>query len=253
MSDLSTIEALKNKIDSLFYENTTGDISGADGNEVLNDIADTISNFIRLRKGDGDGSIVQTGSENSAEGSFSFARGEKNQANADYSEATGIESVAWIKHSKVHSSGKFYTVGDKQHITAMLYGYTEDVTPLNLTIDGSIEGIEIPEDCQIVFKLRLSGVQNGGELGEVGESLVFWAEGAIKNVSGTVSLIGEGAFSEMLIPDGLNQASVRIFADNTIESTPLQIEVTGQENRSILWLACIEMNLVGFRNFSLNA
>jgi hypothetical protein len=251
MSDLATLTALKNKIDELFYENTTGDISGADGNEMLQDIVDTIENWFTWESGSGSNSLVQQDNDNEADGVSSFAIGEKCKAKADYSQAFGKQAIAWLKNSIARSSGKFSIDGDRQYVQAFLYANTEDDTPANMTIDGSIEGVEIPDDCQVFFKVRLNGVQNGGENGSVGDSLVFMAEGAIKNLAGTVSLIGEGTFSEMLIPDGLSQASIRIFADNSLESTPLQIEVTGQELRSVLWFASIELNVVGFRNFAI--
>lgn len=251
MSDLATLTALKNKINELIYENQTGDISGTDGNEILQDIVDTIDNWFTWESSDGDNSIVQRNNDNQADGTASFAQGEKCNAHADYSQAFGKDAKTWLKYSVARSPGKFSIDGDKQFVQAFLFGETEDATPTNLTIDGTTEGIEIPEDCQAFFKLRLNGVQIGGENGSVGDSLVFFAEGAIKNLAGTVNLIGEGTFSEMLIPDGLNQSSIRAFADNTLESTPLQIEVTGQELRSVIWFALIELNVVGFRNFAI--
>ena len=193
----------------------------------------------------GDGAHAE-GTETQAEGYASHAEGDSTRALGNGSHAEGSASMAGKSCQRAHASGLFAVVGDAQHTELVLRRTTTTATPAELTIDGAPPG-GTTESVSNRFicaagKTYACVVQLAARAAD-GTSAFFFRQVLIKNVGGTVSLVGSAQTVGVNInPAGWTGPS--FAADNTNKS--LQVLVAGAATTSIRWCATIHAQEIGY-------
>ena len=213
---------------------------------------------LQLEPGAGTSSLKQVGGGGTAAGpkSASFNAGASTnpysfavnnaETKADYSFGSGA-GKSIHKYSRVLSSPAQIAAGGNQKIEVGVTGQTTDATPTILTIDGA-DKITIPTDCICRFKIEVTAGQHAGSSGTIGDGFGRSYEGVIKNVSGTCALIST-VVSGTAINNGAFAGNAAVTANNTAKS--LDITVTGEANKTIVWHADVTFSMVGFNAFSI--
>ena len=154
----------------------------------------------------GNGSVIAGGANNISSGVYSITAGYYSTASGSYSTAFGGSNVASGSYSVVpggqfgfdrgafssscFASGRIAVLGDAQECSHVLRAATTDATPTRTTADGSAastsNSVPLPA-AGLSYRLTGSAVSVGTATG----TTAGWAFTClIKNVSGTVTLLG---------------------------------------------------------------
>lgn len=172
-----------------------------------------------------------------ASGTSAFAMGATCTASGSYSQATGRQSTSrGVIGAKAHSSGQQSTLGDAQTLQLVSRAATTDATSTRLTADNTaasaINQVLIPTNSAVKFRgdVVARNMANG-------ECATWSVSGLIKNVEGTVTLVGTPTATMDLNDTGAAGWTLTITADNTNKS--LAITVVGAAATSIRWVSSI--------------
>ena len=249
--------------------------NSASFNTIVNGDDNTINSGSRNIIGAGDTNLIQTSSTNAGivsgvsntitGGSYSIiAGGENNTISAEHgfigageyntvSEEGGVViggryAKAYLPYQQAFSGGAFTALGDSQILTVHVMAATEDATPTLMRINQS-SSVTLPASRNWVFKAHIVARQSTSSPGNVGDSAFWMISGGIKrDDSNNTALIGT--------PDGdgtpgannrdANAAAwdVTVSANDSTES--LDFTVTGEADKSIRWVARIDIVEVGF-------
>lgn len=197
---------------------------------------------------------VAQGGLNSASGQGAVAQGDGNTASADFTFASGSSANASRIGQKSHSAGivgSYYSQG-----TELFAGCsTTNATVTNLFLNGSSSRITIPSNTAVRLGARIIAVQEGGSSGAVGDMATWDILCTIKNVAGTTSIVDNvlyldtaGAYQTTHHQSSQDAAAstwtIAVTADNTNDA--LDIQVTGQANKTILWHGVFYINEIKF-------
>lgn len=108
-----------------------------------------------------------------------------------------------------------------------LHNKTTDATVTPLYVNGITGEIPIPDDTTMAFEAKIVGRFNNAD-----ESFVFILKGMAVNNSGTVTIYNQGT-------EIISEQDVDWDATAVASSTNLRINVTGEANKSIQWVALV--------------
>ena len=114
----------------------------------------------------------------------------------------------------------------------MLYGTTNNNTPTTLFLDNSSARLTIPSGKILSAIVNVTGIKNGGSA-----AAHYVRKVAIKNISGTTSLVGTVSTIGTDVEDNAGY-DVTITADDTNDA--LQIDVTGDSGDGMRWVATVD-------------
>lgn len=183
------------------------------------------------------------GSNTIANGDYSLATGNNTIAAARSAQASGQSSYARKKADDSHASGVFATIGDAQTTRNTIFGTTSSATSVSLGISGNFEWLTIEPNTTQTFVLYISARQTGGTAGTVGDSAGYKIEGVIKNTSGTVSLVG--SINNITLGENAGAAGWSVTATAASWNDSLSIDVTGEADKTIHWVASVQLTEVG--------
>lgn len=200
---------------------------------------------------------IAIGNSNVCSGSLSIALGNSNTVSAIAGVGIGyqanVKRFSQISFSGAATSSAIY----KQESKLFLSQDTANATPVVLSISGTVDTDEvgIETNSLVRFKGTIVAVQHAGSSGTVGDSATFDFYGTIKNVAGTTALVDSvlwmdntGTISTTPAQSSQDAAAaawaVAITADNV--NDVLQIEVTGEANKSIYWHCVLELNEIKY-------
>lgn len=252
----------RNNITQDTYAEATGDgntssVAGA----IAKGLNNTVSGQYSLAVGDTNtasgANTLTVGANNAASGAQSVALGNQNTASGARSVATGYTSYANRAGEKVHSSGRHSstsgTYAQNSIVEALII--TSDATKTTLLLNGSTGLITIPANTVCNCYVKVTGVQQAGASGTVGDCAVWEAWCTIKNISGTVSLVDSplymdntGAITTSSVVRGSDAAASTWALDLTPDSglDALLVQVTGQANKTIYWHATVYIDEIRY-------
>lgn len=197
---------------------------------------------------------VALGNANSASGQAAVAIGDTNTATAAGAAAVGsnltasgqfsfasgyLSSTRAVYGLRSHASGNFAAVGDAQRVGLVVRSNTTDATATAMTSNGSATAsatnqIILPTGSAGKFRGEAVSRQNS-----TGDTAYFTFVGAIKNVGGTVSLVGTPTVTQDFADAGATTWALAITADNTNKC--LRLTFTGEAAKTIRSVASILM------------
>jgi hypothetical protein len=199
------------------------------------------------------------GNSTQALGSVSHSEGSNTIARADSSSAKGVDSVSPYDGSTSWGSGKFSLLGDNQKVIANMKVITTDATPTVLVLPDSTGGVTLPTDSTASVHIHLVGVQVSGAAGTHGDSLTQDIELGVANVAGTSAVIPTAAVTlanysvvagNIIYKIPFKSATFTGTAVVTVSANMIVITVTGDVAKTIRWSATVELDWIGWRNFT---
>jgi hypothetical protein len=197
---------------------------------------------------------IAMGLNNIASGTASTAIGDNNIASQSSTLATGALANAFRTGSKSHSSGNFAGTTIAQNSIVQCLVITTDATKTTLLLDGLAGLISIAANSVANCYVKVTGIQQGGISGTVGDVVTFDTWVTIKNISGTVSLVNTlymddtGTISATPAYSAANAGAITWALDLTPDSSndALLVEVTGEVNKTIYWHATVYIDEVKY-------
>lgn len=175
-----------------------------------------------------------------------FAMGANCTASVNGSWAVGFGAVADKRGQSARSQIARVTPGDTQISNMIGIAHTTDATTTAMSTDGGTAKFTIASGHTWAFDIVVSAVRFAGSnvVGAVGDSACFRINGGIKNVGGTVSIVGSLPTTISLGTDTNAAAWTAVAAaDNTNKC--LLINVTGAATTSIAWVANVHFSECG--------
>lgn len=188
----------------------------------------------------GSGSIntIGGGSQNTISGTgATIPGGELNTATGNYSQAGGqYAHDRGVRGAVVHAGGRFAADGDAQREQYVLFRQTTNATPTALTAGGAAASASnqpalAASGGAMAFTGRVVARDSSDTAG-------FQIQGTIRNLSGTVALVGTPTVTALGASAGASTWAVTVAADNTNKC--LQILGTGEAAKTIKWVCSIE-------------
>jgi|694.fasta_scaffold02159_37 hypothetical protein len=179
-------------------------------------------------------SAIGGGGSNTASAYYStVSGGNNNNASAIGSTISGgLQAKADRYGMQAYSAGSFASDGDAQRVNFILRQITSDDTPTELFLDSNSIRLTIPSGKALFATVSIAGIINGGS-----KAIHYIRKVAIKNISGTTSLIGTVSILGTDVEDDASY-DVSITADDTNDA--LQINVIGQTGETIRWVAHVD-------------
>lgn len=183
-------------------------------------------------------STVVGGYASTASGLYAVSGGYINEASATASLAFGGRAIANRYGQFAYGCAGGWTYGNAQMSMFVLNIKTTDATATTLMLDGNATRLTIPSGKVFAFVAKISGIKSDGS------AVAFYTrKGAIKNVGGTTSLVGNIETLGTDTEDNVN-TDVAITADDTNDA--LQINVTGIASETWRWVAVVEGVEIGY-------
>lgn len=175
------------------------------------------------------------GQNSVAAGHYSHAEGNNTLANGTGSQATGEASTArGVDFYQAYSSGVFIAVGDQQSGRIGLRQLTTDATPTVITSNG-----ELPTSSnQMNVISNMSAIFKGTVIARdisSNDTACFTFAAMLKNVGGTVAVVGEPVVTQDFADSGATAWTITIDADDSAKA--LSVIATGADASSIHWSA----------------
>ena len=182
---------------------------------------------------------VAIGAQSSSTGYAAVMLGNGSAASGWASMATGFVAVADRVGMRAHSHDRFSASGDSLRVDFGIYAKTTDATPKTMLLGQSYNTtarLTIPSGKILHATVHVIGSKSDGS----GVS-VYQRQVAIKNVSGTTSLVGSvntiGSDTEYYDPVTFASTSLSVTADDTNDA--LKIDVTGIASETWRWFASV--------------
>ena len=189
------------------------------------------------------------GYQTDSSGSASHAEGDGTEASGDYAHAEGFNTLAdaqgsqasgqdsWargVSYYQAYSSGAFASRGDQQCGRLCLKGITTDgSTPIVLTSDGSAASTNnqfvLPTNSAMAVQATVLGTSPAGD------TAMLWCAALLKNIAGTVSVVGSPMPQTWFSDSGASSWAMDIVAD-TVNSA-MSVVVEGADATTIHWTA----------------
>jgi len=178
-----------------------------------------------------------------ASGDRSHAEGYYTTASGNYSHAEGYRSKAYLYGQHAKADGRFSSDGDAQLSNLVARIETTDATAnVEMFLDGIDDRAILPANRTWAFTINIAARQTGGTAGTVGDSGIYKIEGGIKrDDAGNTALVG--AITKTVIAEDQAAWDVTAEADDTNDA--LVVKVTGEANKTIHWVAKIDLVEVG--------
>lgn len=183
----------------------------------------------------GDYAFNAGGYNNKASGNYSFCQGNKNLSSAESGVSFGQIAEAYLFGQFAHANKFDENSRNAQFSRVLLHATTMSQTEVEMTTPGSPYRLIMKEDSVWSFKINLVARDrnNFDTYSEIGT-------GAIKNDSGTVTLLRAWGSTSVYEQDWGFGGSFDVTADATYDS--LKLAVTGENGKTIDWHAVVELN-----------
>ncbi len=163
--------------------------------------------------------------------------GQSNLVTAPYATIPGgLQAAANNYGQMAYASGQFTNAGDAQTSVYVCRGTTADATLTELFLDGASKRMIIPNNSTWAFDVLVTARASNGN------SAAYQIRGAIKNNSGTTSIVGSPTFT--LLAEDVASWDASAVADNANDA--LVVKVTGAAATSIRWVATVRTSEVTF-------
>lgn len=170
---------------------------------------------------------------------YSAAIGRSNTGGALYGLASGYQARTYLLGQFARASGFFTEAGDAQVSLVVVRNNTTNNTTTTLFLDGASLQIATRTGASYRFTVNCVGRQHAGSSGTVGDTAGFLATGTLKNVSGTLSIIGTPAASS-----DTEAATAAWTMALSASGANFQVRVTGETNKSVKWVASVRLEEV---------
>jgi len=173
-----------------------------------------------------------------ASGTASLSCGSGTLANADYSLATGRSSSArGVIGARAHATNNGNGAGGFQEATYVLSVTTTNNTTTALTTNGSAASannqVVMPTNASYAFRGQFVARESS-----TGDTAAWEVKGAIKRVSGTLSLVGTPTVTALGADAGAATWTLAVTTDAT--NGALRLNATGETGKSIRWAGEID-------------
>lgn len=155
------------------------------------------------------------GSATKATGGYSHSEGKSTTASGDTSHAGGDSANAYRLNEWARAGGV-----NSQYGILSYFAFVTNATPTEIFLGQGAGSKRFNIETNSVYKVKISGVISDGSNAKEVEAV-----GLIKNVSGTVSLVGTFPTTSVNGDAALALATITVTADNTNKA--LSISVTG--------------------------
>jgi hypothetical protein len=164
-------------------------------------------------------------------GGAAIGGGVSNQISASYGTVPGgIQAAARNYGQMAYSSGQFAATGDAQTSVYVCRGTTSNTNLTELFLDGVSAPMIVPTNSTWGFDMLVTGRASNGN------SAAYEIKGAIKNNSGTVTIVGGLPVFQRLGND--DQSWDVIVGTNSVNQA-LSVKVQGASSTSIRWVASV--------------
>jgi len=168
--------------------------------------------------------------------SVALGSGAETQSGANNSLAIGLQSLARTPYGVVQAGGRFASNGDAQVGRYTLRTHTINNIATEMFIDGTAGSIRLtlPDDATWTFRITVTGHRTDLGNGHAG----YTAAGVIYRGSGAGTTSIQGSVNKVVLAESNPAWDINISADTTNGS--LRILVTGENGKTIRWLALVE-------------
>jgi hypothetical protein len=149
--------------------------------------------------------------------------------------ALGDGALAHYHGSLVHSAGVFTHAGDAQSGSYVLRGVTTSNTKSELFLDGVAMQLMITPNTAVAFTITVMA-RRTDTLGS--EGAVYQVQGGIDRTVSTISTRIIGKISQTVVSE--DNPSWNVTADADITTGALRVWVTGENSKTIRWVAHIQ-------------
>ena len=168
--------------------------------------------------------------------SIALGAGAETSASAPNSLAIGMQSLARHSGCLVQSNGRFATNGDAQVGRYLLRTHTISMVPTEMFINGTAGGVRLvlPDDATWTFKVTVTAHRTDLDNGHAG----YMASGVIYRGAGPSATFILGSIQKTVLAESNPVWDINIGVDNINGS--LKVMVTGENSKTIRWLALVE-------------
>jgi hypothetical protein len=168
--------------------------------------------------------------------SIALGSGAETATTATGSLAIGLQSLGRLPGGVVQASGRFASNGDAQAGRYMLRTNTISNTPTEMFINGTagLSRLTLPDDATWTFRITVTGHRTDLGNGHAG----YTAAGVIYRGAGASSTAIQGSVQKVVLAESNPSWDINISADNINGS--LKVTVTGENSKTIRWVALIE-------------
>lgn len=168
--------------------------------------------------------------------SVAIGSGAETQTGANNSLAIGMQSLARTPGGVVQASGRFASNGDAQAGRYLLRTHTINNVPTEMFINGTAGGtrLVLPDNATWTFKVTVTGHRTDLGDGHAG----YTAAGVIYRGSGVSTTAIQGSVQKTVLAESNPTWDINISAD--ISNGALKVMVTGENSKTIRWVALIE-------------
>jgi hypothetical protein len=181
------------------------------------------------------------GDGNAVSGLASHAEGSMNECIGNYSHAEGMNARAYNHFQHAKSSGGFNNpgeIGEAQYTNLLARAATFDDSPTDLIV-GEEGTILLEPDKMNAFHIRLVASSD-----DRSEGSFYEFKGLVRRNTSALSTTILGSVNKSVISESVPAWDASVSADTVTGS--LKITVTGEADKSIRWVAYIEMIEVAF-------
>ena len=148
-------------------------------------------------------------------------------------------------HSVYIEEGYFTHSGDLRTVYLPMQARTTDSTTTEMFIDGISEELYVPLNSIMSFRIKITAMRVGGTApgGTVGDAWVHEYLGAVKNISGTTSMVGT-VFTDIEIAEDTSTSAWTITISPDTVNDKLKVEVQGEVDVTINWGAIAEITII---------
>ena len=141
-------------------------------------------------------------------------------------------------------------------------GQTEDGTLTEIFIEGNTgaginaQRFQVPFNSFCTMLIVMSSIQSGldNNTGAIGESSMTQWQGAIKNVNGTVSMVGTARSNGTDLEDsGVGKRDLTMTALNTGGNSALVLKVQAEANKRVQYVVKVEITQTDYNLYNTNA
>lgn len=190
----------------------------------------------------GNASAVSGGATNTASGLYSaIPGGFNNTASGESSLACGAFALADRYGQFSNASGRFAATGDAQYERYVLRRQTTTNAVTELSTDGAAPQISTRILCNIGHCLAFNALVAARRTDVFGEAAGYEIKGVIYNNGGTTQFIGTPTVTVL----GETTAAWDVSVSATALNSYLVFNVTGENSKTIRWVATVHVTRVG--------
>jgi len=180
----------------------------------------------------GQNAVIAGGAGNLVSGQFaSVGGGQSNHAIEDYASISGgYQAEARLYGQTAYASGSFNENGDAQYATYILRNVTSNTAATELFLDGISSRLTLPVNHTMVFEIVIAARRDAHN-----QSAGYYFRGVIKNDDGETSFVQSP--DTVTLGEDTPVWNVTLNASNTYDA--LVIQVSGEENATIRWVATV--------------